>query len=295
LSARRCATRILVAIKRFFIALGKRLGEIWVSYNDRLVPMRAAGMAFWFLLGLIPFLFITTALSGYLFRRNPDTLSNLSTTLLSLLPPGLGERILMQLDTTVEGWQTFGILGLVSLCFVSMGLFEAIDWGINGAMGTRTKVGFLKGRLLFLAYVVGAVLFFSLAAVADYMFQLMLATPALAEFVTKIHVPRRTVSMGSFSLFLFIIYMLFPVRTPKATRAVVMALLIATVWAALQHAGAKITVYISRRHAVYGALAGGALFLTWMYLLAMLILMGATVLDVWQRNAKPRRGAPREV
>jgi membrane protein len=266
------------------VAPARFLGRVWVCYNQRLVAMKAAGMAFYFLLGLIPFLFITTALSGYLFRRNPDTLNNLSTTLLSLLPPGLGERILGQLNTTVQGWQAFGIVGIVALCFVAMGLFEAIDWGINGAMGARKRVGFLHGRLLFLGYLTGAVFFFSLAAVADYAFQLMLATPALSEFVANIHVPRRTVSTASFSVFLFIIYMLFPVRTPRITRAIVVAMVIAIVWAVLQHAGARITVYISRRHAVYGALAGGALFLTWMYLLAILILVGATILDVWERG-----------
>jgi uncharacterized BrkB/YihY/UPF0761 family membrane protein len=119
------------------------------------------------------------------------------------------------------------------------------------------------------------------------MFQLMLATPALSEFVAKFHVPRRTVSVASFSVFLFIIYTLFPVRTPRILRAITVAILIAMVWALLQHLGARITVYISRRHAIYGALAGGALFLTWMYLLAMLILLGATILDVWERGGAP--------
>lgn len=257
--------------------------------------MRAAGVAFYFLLGLIPFMFITTAISGFLFRRNPEALGNLSTTLTSLLPPGLGDRILGQLTNTVEGWQTFGILGIVALCFVSMGFFEAIDWGINGAMGTRKKVGFLKGRLIFLAYLVGAVLFFSLAAVADYLFQLILATPALEDFVAHIHIPRRTVSMAAFFIFLLILYFVVPVRTPRAVRAIAVALGISVVWAILQHLGATITVYISRRHAIYGALAGGALFLTWMYLLAMLILMGATILDVWARNAGARRGRAERV
>lgn len=265
----------------------RRVGEVWVCYNQRLVPMMASGVAFWLLLGMIPFLFITTAAAGYVFRRNPGALNNLAETLLTLLPPGLGERTLSQLDIAVANWQTFGLLGIVALWFVSMGLFEALDWGINGAMGTRKKVGFLKGRLIFIAYVAGAVIFFSLAAVADYMFKLMMAAPALAEFAQRIHIPRRTVSMASFFVFLFILYELVPVRTPRWTRGVVIALGIASVWALLQYLGAEITVYVSRRHAVYGALAGGALFLTWMYMLAVLILLGATILDVWQRHANP--------
>jgi uncharacterized BrkB/YihY/UPF0761 family membrane protein len=66
-------------------------------------------------------------------------------------------------------------------------------------------------------------------------------------------------------------------------RALVVAFVVAAIWTVLQKLGATVTVYISRRHAVYGALAGAALFLTWMYLLALLILLGATVLDTWAR------------
>jgi membrane protein len=154
-------------------------------------------------------------------------------------------------------------------------------------MGARKKVGFLKGRLIFLAYVAGAVIFFSLAAVADYLFKLMMAAPALADFAETIHIPRRTVSMASFFVFLFILYELVPVRTPRWVRAVAVAMGISSVWALLQYLGAEVTVYVSRRHAVYGALAGAALFLTWMYLLAVLILLGGTILDVWQRRAAP--------
>jgi uncharacterized BrkB/YihY/UPF0761 family membrane protein len=69
-------------------------------------------------------------------------------------------------------------------------------------------------------------------------------------------------------------------------RAIIVALVVAAAWAFLQKLGASVTIAISRRHAVYGALAGGALFLTWMYLLAMFILLGALVLDVWARAAE---------
>jgi YihY family inner membrane protein len=274
-------------VQRGIVTAARRVGEVWVCYNQRLVPMMSAGVAFWFLLGLIPFLFLTTAISGYVFRRNPEALQNLGDALLALLPPGLGEGTLTQLHITVSNWQTFGLLGIVALFFVSMGLFEALDWGINGAMGTRKKVGFLKGRLVFLAYLLGAITFFSLAAVADYLFKLMMAAPALAEFAQRIYIPRRTVSMASFFVFLLILYMLVPVRTPRFARAVAVALGASAIWALLQYLGAEITVYVSRRRAIYGALAGGALFLWWMYLLASIILVGGTVLDVWQRHGKP--------
>ena len=247
--------------------------------------MKAAGLAFYFLLGLIPFMFITTAITGYLFARRPDALANISTTLLAFLPPGIGERTLAQIHTAVDGWETFGILGVVALFFVSMGLFEAIDWSVNGAMGTRKKIGFLKGRLLVLAYITGAIVFFTLASVADYLIQLVLATPKLAQIGEIVHFPRRAFSMLAFAVFLFIVYIAIPVRPPRVTRAATAALAVAAVWAVLQKLGADMTVYISRRHAVYGALAGGALFLTWMYLLANLILCGATALSAWRGRA----------
>lgn len=260
-------------------------------YTRRLVPMMAAGVAFYFLLGLVPFLFITLAISGYFFRTNPDALTSLATNLLGLLPPGLGEKILAQISTAVGNWQTFGALGLVSLFFVSMGLFESIDWGINGAMGARKRVGFLKGRLIFLAYVTGAILFFSVAAVADHFIQIVLATPAFEGIASYLKIPRRAFSMGVFALFLLILYQAIPLRSPKLIHALVVAVAVAAIWGYLQKAGASLTVNITRRHAIYGALAGGTVFLTWMYLLALLMLLGATILDVWERSGTGSGGS----
>ncbi|HET6463362.1 MAG TPA: YhjD/YihY/BrkB family envelope integrity protein, partial [Candidatus Krumholzibacteria bacterium] len=135
-------------------------------------------------------------------------------------------------------------------------------------------------------YVMGALLFFSVAAVGDYTFQLLLAAPGLKSLAASIHIPRRAFSMGAFAVFLLILYLSIPARRPQIVRAITMALIVAGAWAILQKLGATVTIYISRRHAVYGALAGGALFLTWMYLLATLILLGALALDVWARAAE---------
>lgn len=265
------------------LTTGRIVHEIRVLFGQRLVPLMAAGLAFHLLLGLIPFLFITTALAGFVFRNQPVTESNLYDTLLGLLPPGAGEAVLQNIASLVQSWQGFGLLGLISLFFVAAGLFESIEWSINGAMGSRRKVGFLKRRLLTLGYVMGAMLFFSVAAVGDYAFQLLVAAPGLSDLAQTFHVPRRAFSMGAFAVFLLILYLSIPARRPRLLRAIVVAVLVAAVWAVFQKLGASVTVYISRRHAVYGALAGGALFLTWMYLLAMFILVGALALDVWAR------------
>jgi uncharacterized BrkB/YihY/UPF0761 family membrane protein len=77
--------------------------------------------------------------------------------------------------------------------------------------------------------------------------------------------------------------MAIPVRTPRWYRAVIVSFVVAGVWAYLQRIGASLTVSITQKHAIYGALAGGTVFLTWMYMFAMIVLMGATVLDVWRR------------
>ncbi|HEX6789930.1 MAG TPA: YihY/virulence factor BrkB family protein [Candidatus Krumholzibacteria bacterium] len=260
--------------------------EIRVLFGQRMVPLMAAGLAYYLLLGLIPFVFITAALAGFVFRHQAVTDTNLYDTLLGLLPPGVGEAVLTNIAELVQRWQGFGVLGLVSLFFVAAGLFESIEWSINGAMGARRKASFLRRRLNTIAYVMGAMLFFSVAAVGDYAFQLLLAAPGLSVLAEVIHVPRRAFSMGAFAVFLLILYLSIPARRPPIWRAVTMALIVAGAWAVLQKLGATVTVYISQRHAVYGALAGGALFLTWMYLLATLILLGALSLDVWARAAE---------
>jgi YihY family inner membrane protein len=268
------------------LTIGRVIHEIRVLFGQRLVPLMAAGLAFHLLLGLIPFVFITAAAAGFVFKNQAVSETSLYDTLLGLLPPGAGEAVLSNISSLVQSWQGFGLLGVVSLFFVAAGLFESIEWSINGAMGARRKVGFLHRRLLTIAYVMGAMLFFSVAAVGDYAFQLLLAAPGLSDLASSVHIPRRAFSMGAFAVFLLILYLSIPARRPQLWRAVTVALIVAAAWAVLQKLGASVTVYISQRHAVYGALAGGALFLTWMYLLATFILTGALSLDVWARAAE---------
>jgi uncharacterized BrkB/YihY/UPF0761 family membrane protein len=158
-------------------------------------------------------------------------------------------------------------------------------------MGTRKKVGFLTGRLIVLAYITGAVIFFTLAAVADYAFHLILATPALEELTQNIYIPRRLVSSSVFAVFIFILYWAIPVKSPRWYRAAFTALIVAGAWTLIQKLGANITVAVTRRSAIYGALTAGALFLSWMYFFSLLTLFGATVLDSWDR-LRPRAIPP---
>jgi membrane protein len=156
-------------------------------------------------------------------------------------------------------------------------------------MGTRKKVGFLTGRIISLAYVVGAILFFSIAAGASYSLKLFAALPVFQEYTALVEMPGRYFSIWVFAVFLLALYMTFPVRPPKFLHAVVIALVVTFVWATLQKLGTYITAGITRRQAIYGALAGAAVFLTWMYLLAFLILLGARILEFWSSVNRQQR------
>jgi uncharacterized BrkB/YihY/UPF0761 family membrane protein len=76
--------------------------------------------------------------------------------------------------------------------------------------------------------------------------------------------------------------MTLPVKTPKFVHAAIIALAVTGAWSILQRLGTYVTAGLSRRQALYGALGGTAVFLTWMYLLAFLILLGARILDLWR-------------
>jgi membrane protein len=274
--------KIASKIKRFFVGVIQTIMRSWHGLFERRIPMMSAGLAFYFLLGLIPFLFILAATAGYFLKNNPGIQNQLTTTVVEFFPQGLGDRLLPHIGSTAEGWQGFGAFGLLGIVLVAMGLFDALDDGINAAMGTRKKVGFLTGRVISLAYVVGAILFFSIAAGASYSLKLFAALPVFQEYPALVEMPGRYFSMWVFAVFLIALYMTFPVKPPKFLHAVVIALIVTVVWSVLQRLGTYITAGITRRQAIYGALAGAAVFLTWMYLLAFLILLGARILDFWR-------------
>ena len=282
------ATKAARSAKDSFVGLLDAIPRAWDGFLfERRVPMMAAGLAFYFLLGLVPFLFLLAATSGYFMRTNPDIISQVNANVLEILPPVLGERLLSQIENAAANWQAFGLLGLGSLVLVAMGLFDGLDEGINAVMGARKKVGFLKGRILSLAYIVGAMLFFSVAAVAGYSLNLLEILPVYQKNPAVIPFVGKYFSAWVFAVFLFIPYMTLPVKTPKAAYAVVISLAVTGAWSVLQQLGTYVTAGLSRRQAIYGALGGTAVFLTWMYLLAFLILLGARILDFW-------RGSPQK-
>ena len=83
-----------------------------------------------------------------MFRNQPITKATSTTPCSACSRPARAKRSSGNIADLVQSWQGFGILGLVSLFFVAAGLFESLEWSINGAMGSRRKVGFLKRRLL---------------------------------------------------------------------------------------------------------------------------------------------------
>jgi membrane protein len=283
----RHATKAASTGKATIVGLFRAIQRAWDGFFERRVPMMAAGLAFYFLLGFIPFVFLVAATSGYFLRTNPELLHQIDASILTLLPPGIGERILVEIQGAAANWQAFGLLGLVSLVLVSMGLFDALDEGINAVMGTHKKVGFFTGRIISLAYIVGAILFFSVAAVAGYTLNLMETLPFFQENPAVTEMAGKGFSAWVFAAFMLGLYMTLPVKTPKLFHAVVISLAVTGAWAVLQKLGTYVTAGLSRRQAIYGALGGAAVFLTWMYLLGLLILLGARILDFWRGTPDP--------
>ncbi len=285
------ATKAAESARASLIDLLHAVARAWDGFFfERRVPMFSAGLAFYFIFGIVPFLFLFAASSGYLLKANPDAFERINSNVAGLLPPVVGEKLLSQIEKSAANWQAFGLLGLVSLVFVAMGLFDALDEGMNAVMGTRKKIGFLKGRILSLAYMVGAVLFFSVAAAAGYSLNLLEALPVFQKNPALVEFAGRFFSAWMFAVFLLILYMTLPVKTPKLLHAAIISLAVTGAWSTLQRLGTFVTAGLSRRQAIYGALGGTAVFLTWMYLLAFLILLGARILDFWRGSpAQARR------
>lgn len=264
----------------------RALGTLWVGFDRRLGPLLSAAVAFYFLLGLIPVLFLTAAAASFFLGQNPQAFQALEHSLLGFLPPGLGKEIFGQIQAAATQWKAFGAFGILSLFFVAMGLFDALDVGVNRMMDLRKHVGFLRGRLLSLLYVLGALAFFSMAGVADYIVAVL--SPMLP--VRLLGPLGQLVTFLAFALFLLIVYQVFPSRRPTFARSTGVAVGVAVAWFGLQRFGTWITAGVLKRQAIYGILAGATIFLTWMYLLAFLILMGARILAIWDRPKGPSSG-----
>lgn len=282
---------------------------LWRTYEqineDRLLSI-AAGVVFFGLLAVFPA--ITALVSCYGLFANPSTISDNLQTLAYMLPDGSYQIVQDQIGRVLGNGQTS--LGLTFLFGLALALWSAnagvkavID-ALNVVYGEREKRGFFALNALSLTFTAGAIAALLLMVGAVVALPLTLDSIGLAsDSKLIISLARWPVLMVMLMLALGILYRFGPSRPGARWQWLSIGTLAAALmWVA---GSSLLSWYLSNfanYSATYGSLGAAIGLMTWMWMSAIIVLVGAelnseiehqTVIDTTVGPGRPmgERGA----
>ncbi len=243
---------------------------VWRKYRRNNGPLLAKGLAFSFVWGTVPLLFVVFMLRFVLVT--PAVLDVVSDQLLAFMPEEMRSDLVRQLLGLTIGRTGAGIVTVVAFIVAAIALFDSLEQAISTMLGSsRRRLHFRKALSIVLT--TGVIFLFYLIA---------LAAPAGRFFARFFQLPEllfywitRLTTGSVFALILFGLQRLFARRRLKFRPSIVIALLTSVLWQLVSYAGGAVFQAAGARYLVYGAIAWAIIFLLFMRILAELIVFSS--------------------
>ena len=269
-----------------WIATLKRVyGEIAEDH----VGLIAAGCAFYGLLAIFPGIVAVLAIAGLV--TEPSQLVGPLERLASMLPQEAAQIVIDQ-ATAVAGSEDGGLslaatVGLLVAVWSSSNAIRSIMEGLNVAFETTETRGFIRLTLTRILLTLGLMAGFFLTAL------ILAGLPALLAFLPwsgaaemVVTVLRWPLIIGLVVIGLAILYRYGPDRDVAWRWVTPGAGLAAVVWAVGSFAFAVYVRNFGSYNETFGTLGGVVILLTWLWLSAFIVMMGAEFDSEMERQAK---------
>jgi membrane protein len=271
----------------------------WREAQADQVPLLAAGVAFYGFLSLFPAMIAAVMVYGLV--ADPATVTKQAEAVSKALPQDAASVVIDQMNTIAS--QPQGKLGVGVIVALVLALWSAsagvgnLVTAINVAYDEEETRGFVKRKLLSLALTLGAILFTVVAVT------LITVVPALLDaFLPSgvLHWLLQTLRWAGLLVAvagaLAVLYRVGPDRNAPKLRWVSVGASIATVIWMLASLGFSLYVdHFGSYSKTYGTLAGVAVLLLWLWITALIVLLGAEInAEAEQQTMKDSTvGAPR--
>lgn len=263
------------------------IDEAYRSWRDDRTIRLGAGLAYYALFGIVPFVALAVYIASLAFSRNQVRVF-IFEGLARILGEADAEAVATSVSSAVAGWSSDGSLGLIglgALVFSSSLLFAALQDALNVIFGIPVEAGIrrsVRRRLSLFALV----LIFASLVLAALLLQTIVSA-LLSVFglgdLSFTDVPfkllSRLVSLVVIALGLAVLYRAMP-RTAVSWKAALMGACVAV--AAGSIAVVVVRAYLDRfaTSSIGGATGGVALVLTLIYVLSQVVLAGAQLTKV---------------
>lgn len=243
----------------------------------------AGGLSFFFLICVIPLLFLTVSVAGFLLSR--ETAAQVVVAQLTQYFPVYRGEITRALLRIVQTRTLSGLLGTAILILFSTQLFTAVRLVLNRFLGGRGR-GYFHGMLfdIGLVFAIG-LLFLANLVVSDLFgwFKLLVVDPA--------RLPPQWLQYAAFGFatalstaMFYMVYRFLPNRRVRARNAVAAALLTSLLW---EVAKALFRLYIRKLglyDQIYGPLGVLVAFIMFVYYTMIVFALGAAYLGALENR-----------
>lgn len=253
----------------------------WAEAKVDQVPLLAAGVAFYSFLSLFPAMIAAVTVYGLI--ADPQTVAAQTKEVSNALPSSAASIITDQMKQIAS--QPQKSLGLGLIIALGLALWSAsggvgnIVTAINIAYDEQETRGFIKRKALALGFTLGAIIFVVVAVL------LIAVTPPLLDALVPegplhavINIGRWLLLIAAVAIALAVLYRYAPDRdNPKLAWTSVGAAVATVIWIV---ASVGFSVYVDNFGSyskTYGALAGVAVLMLWLWITAFIVLLGAEI------------------
>jgi membrane protein len=258
--------------------LTRIVGTSFQGFFAERCPEAAAGIGFYAVFALFPFLLLLVAASSFLLE-SPDTQERVLSAVLRFLPVS-GEIVTENMRNLVGSRATAGVVSAVGLLWAATGVFTTVVRNVDRAWRGELTRNVLLSRLVALVIVFGLVGLAALLLLARSFICIptgwSLPGPLQETVAIACRLPSRAAISGFIFLTLTLLYRLVPgtrVRWREAALGGAVGIL------AFRLVTAGFTWYLdsglARYNVVYGSLGALVALLSWIYIVAAIVLYGA--------------------
>jgi len=256
------------------------LGSALAKFNRDEGFFLASALAYQGLLCLVPFALLLLSFAGTYLLTDESLIQHLGRSLdqaAPVLDPALRENLL----EIVAHRRTSGVIGTVGLLWMATAVFSGLRFALNNVFGVARGRGPLHGLAFDLGMIaLSAVAFLAsvgLTAAIEYLRRvqtaLFPAAPGILLQVSLAYVAPFLIAV----VLCYLIFHLVPNRRVCARSALWGALFTGVLWEAAKHLFKWYVLTFEGYSLVYGSLSAAAVLLVWTYYSAAVLLLGAEV------------------
>jgi membrane protein len=239
----------------------------------------AGAIAYQMFFALVPLLALVVGILGFVY--GPDRAQRELVQLIREIYPSATAQETRIARQLVDGRALSLGLGAVGTLFSVLAIHGSLESALAHVLGREGKRTFVRGHLEAAAFVGALVLLAVVSFAVSYGAQTLSGALRTAGFEAQVRVTLLVLSplvgLAVGFLFFYLVYRILPRRRPPRRVAAQAALVAAVLWEVAKLAFAYFTKALGT-FAAYGPLAFAAGLLTWIYVTAVIILIGAEVM-----------------